>query len=262
MRQGAGCPGALRGARFDLIQLRCHGADDRLRRPGIEGVERNRRGSPKPRELALRELSRRCNPAGPQRGGVDLAIEMTPRLAIPDRPHRRERRVERMLRAQRFQFAHQPIGEHDVEPLRDRIVQPCTARRHEGDGDPGAEWKGLASPLQRGKRRSRSHVHLERTLDALRVAGLESRGARRVDACELRMHRGPSALARHRIQALPHGSIGLRKRRQALGERLEVQHRSARDDRHASARTNRLDRGDRVVRESRRRVGFGRIHEV
>ena len=107
---------------------------------------------------------------------------------------------------------------------------------------PGAT--GSRRPCNCGSGAPVERMHLERALDALRIGGRQAGRGHRIHARELRVQRRPALARRARIERRAHRGIRLRQGRQALGERLEVEHRAAREDRHAAALADRLHRGD------------------
>ena len=116
--------------------------------------------------------------------------------------------------------------------------------------------------LQRGERRAGELEYFERALDPLRVGRREARGRRGIHPGELCMQRGPPLASGSRVEPCAHAGIGPRQRAQALGQRLEVEHRPAGHDRHPAAGANRRDRREGVVAEPRRGVGLGRVDDV
>ena len=142
-------------------------------------------------------------------------------------------------------------------------MQARAILRHERDGDHRPKRAvHLPRALQLRKRPACELVHFERALDALRIGTLQARGRRGVHTRELGVERGPAFGGGPGIEPRAHRGIGRRQSREAVLERLEVQHRPADEQRNSAARANRGNRFDRIGAEPRRRVGFDRIEDV
>ena len=79
---------------------------------------------------------------------------------------------------------------------------------------------------------------------------------------ELGMQRGPALGGGARVDTRAHGGVGLRQRAQALGQRLEIEHRAAGDDRHTAARAYRRDRRLGIAAKARGGVRLRRVDDV
>src|SRR5690606_9975473 len=90
-----------------LPALRPDALEQLLREPRRERVERLDAGlRAQPRHLAFRQLPSGYDRLLARRGPIIPPLEVSPYLAVPDRPHRRRGRVEIAPRHQRFDFLH------------------------------------------------------------------------------------------------------------------------------------------------------------
>ena len=181
-------------------------------------------------------------PCARSSAAVERAVQVLPGLAVADAAHRRQR--PRRARSARAAAAHL------VAPARPRASRRSAARcaRAAPRGRDGTSAIRSASNGERRRARracSSSDIglpvmsmDLERALDALRVGGLQPRGGVGID-----LRAAPHAAPASRLA--PRASIDRRRASpgsargsvvQALGERLEVQHRAADQQRHAAAR--------------------------
>ncbi len=170
-----------------------------------------------------------------------------------------------MAFAQGRQLFDEPTFEHRVETCGDRFVQSRAIERDQRQRNRLAERRRFASSLQRRQRLAGHAEHFERPLDALRVGCLDARSSRGIDPREIVVKRGPAAQASFLVDLRTHDRIGAGKGREAFGERLEVQHRAAGDDRHATAPTDAVDGLACVVREPRsgiRRRGIDEVEQM
>src|ERR671934_241189 len=96
-----------------------------------------------------------------------------------------------------------------------------------------AAWLvGSRRALKRGERLSGQAPHLQRALDALRVAGRDAPRALRIDARELGVQRRPAARGGLGIDLRAYRGVGLRQRIEPADQRAVVEHRAADDERH------------------------------
>src|SRR5262249_24425036 len=97
-------------------------------------------------------------------------------------------------------------------------------------------------------------VHLQRALYALRVARLDSRGARRIDARELCVQRRPTEARGALFDLRAQPRLGSRQIRESVRKRTEVEHGAAGEDRDAAARVDLLAEAKRVVAKAPGRI--------
>jgi hypothetical protein len=103
-------------------------------------------------------------------------------------------------------------------------------------------------------------VTLERTLDALRVVGLDARGARGIDRGELGVQGGPADAHGAGLALGAETRLRGRQVRERV-RRAEIEHRAA-GQRNAPARVDLVDEAQRLGAETPRRVGLGGIDHV
>ena len=202
-------------------------------------------------------------PLARSRRRIDRAVKKFPCLPIPHAPHRRQIGRERELLSQRAKLVDESRREHRVEPAGDRVVQSRAVGRQQRDRHHRAGGTlNLPRTLQLRQRRPGQCEHLERALNALRIGGREACRGGGIDPRELRMHRRPACLPRLTVEPRAKGGVRSRQRAQAVGERFEVEHRAADQQRHAAARANGGDGGQRVGTESGGGIGLRRIDDV
>ena len=95
---------------------------------------------------------------------------------------------------------------------------------------------------RRGERLAGQLHHLQRPHDAPAVGGQDRRRGGRVAAGQLGVQRRDADLGEPGLPPGPHLRVGGRER-PVVEQRLDVEHRAADDDRHRSARRDRLDVG-------------------
>jgi hypothetical protein len=105
-------------------------------------------------------------------------------------------------------------------------------------------------------------MHFERALDALRVGRAESRCRCGIDSCQRRMQCRPAFPGRACVDAPPYLRVSVRQSAQSFGQRLEVQHRTADEQRHAPAGADPGSRRERIRPEPCRGIRFARIDDV
>ena len=228
-------------------------------------VERLCRRRPQPGQLPLGELARGGDAAFAQLRDVDGAVQILPRLTIADAAHRRQRRAERVALPQAAQFVDQSGIEHGLETQRDGRVQLRAVGRNQRDREGRTErpGRGFAPALQHRKRLPAQPVHFERALDALRVVGIEARGGRGIDRARARRAaRANPRGAAPRVEFRAHAGVRAWQRRQPFGQRLEIKHRAAAENRHPAARANVRHACPRIARKRRRRIALGRVDDV
>ena len=143
-------------------------------------------------------------------------------------------------------------------------MQAGAIGRNERDAQRGAERiaRARAASLQRRERRAGEVPDLECALNPLRVRRFQSRCRLWINPRKLRMQRGPTFTRGTGIDLRPQLPIGGRQCGQAFGERFEVEHCAAGEDRHTAAAADVRDRPKRVVRERRGGISLRRIDDV
>ncbi len=161
------------------------------------------------------------------------------------------------------QFVDEARAEHCVEAFGDGGMQRRPVGWHDRNRDHRAERAGgRARALQRRQRLAGDLEDFQRALDSLGIGRIETRGRCRIDPRQRRMQRRPPFDGRARVDPRAHLRVGARQCAQPLGQRLEVQHRAADKERHVSAGADLAGRRQRIGAKPRRRIGFGRIHDI
>ena len=195
---------------------------------------------------------------------------MLPGLAITDRAQRRKiqrRRVRAQFRqcAQHAHFVEETCVEHRVETALDARVQDrAILRRHREFQHPARKCprcrSRLALPV--ADRPAAEPIHLQRTLDPLRIGGVDARGGDGIDLREFGVHRRPAAFAGFRFELRARRGIGLGHRRQPLQQGAEIQAGAAGEDRQATARDDVFDCDARIVGEIGGRIALPGVAHI
>ena len=143
-------------------------------------------------------------------------------------------------------------------------MQTGAIGRNERDAQRRAERiaRAPAASLQRRERRAGEVPDLECALNPLRVGRFQSRCDLWVNPRKLRMQRGPTFTRGAGIDFRPQLPIRGRQCGQAFGERFEVEHRAAGENRHAAPAADLRDCAQRVAREGRGRIRLRRVDDV
>src|SRR5438045_9285652 len=96
----------------------------------------------------------------------------------------------------------------------------------------------------------------ECALDALGVRGLEPLRGAGIDSRELFVHRGPAAIAGFAFELCAQRGLRGGQLGKAARQRVEVEHRAARENRHSPARIDLACEAKRIVAKSTRGVSL------
>ncbi len=261
-RRGGAAGGPVRRLAQQPARQRHH---PRRRVGRVAGDDVARRQAAQPGELALGELAGRRRAALVQLA-VEAAVERRPGLPVADGAHRGQPGVQVAPRAQPAHLVDEAGVEHGPKAQVDAPPQPLAVGRLQRD------QRRVRKRLCRGDRaavaqvRRQRHaadaVHLERALDALRVAGGQARGGDGVDALQFLPQRVEAVARELRGEPGAHLAVGRGQRVEALEQRLEVEHRAADEQRQRAARGDAGDQPLGVGDEARRRVRLGRVEDV
>jgi hypothetical protein len=115
---------------------------------------------------------------------------------------------------------------------------------------------------QRAHRPAGQGMNLQRTLNALRIVGVDPSRRLRVQALQSRVHRGPADDGGLVGQGLAEQRIRARQSGQALLQRLEIEHGAADQERDPALRADLRHRREGIITKARRRVGLGGIQDI
>jgi len=161
------------------VQTTVHGRPQ-VRGQAVEAFQSLHRTHP--RQLALGQLTRGGDASVAQRREIEGPVEVFPDLPVAHGAHGRKRRREREVVAQAPDFIDQPLLQHLVEAPGNACVQGGAVARLQCDAEETVRAWCFASTGDQGRHRRTGYVeYFERTLYALRIAGLQSLGGDRID---------------------------------------------------------------------------------
>jgi len=112
--------------------------------------------------------------------------------------------MQHVLVSQALDFRHQARRKHRVKTFRNASVQLATIRRQQPDRQHGVRRPFFVlAGEQRGQRPAGQPEHLQRTLDALPVAGLQACGSQRVDHRQFGVKSRPATFIRLAVELAP-----------------------------------------------------------
>ena len=216
-----------------------------------------------PGQLPLGKLARGKHAAIAQLGARQGPFQHAPDLAIADAAHRGQAAVEPVLAAQHQHFLDQAGIQHGVEALFDASVQ-CAAifrdqRQHQ---DTEGRRAGLLCGKEAAQGAAGEAQHLDGTLDALRIGGLQARSGFRVQARQFGMQGRPAVGGGFDVDCGAQSGIRLRQVCEAFAQRFHIQHGAAHQQRNAARRGDVRHLAQRIAAEGCRGITFFRRDQV
>jgi len=168
--------------------------------------------------------------------------------------------------AQGRHLINESSGQHGVETLGDALMQPGPVVGFQGKKRTGAGVVCVVcyffDSVKARQRLARDMPHLQRTLNALAVAGGQARGRHWVHTRQLGMQGRPALLGRLGFDLGAHLGVGGGHVVNAIKQGLEVQHGAAHQQWQCAARADLGDEPGGVLHKLGGAVGLQRIADV
>src|SRR4029079_39202 len=130
------------------------------------------------------QLARGEDRAVTQLRRIELSVQMLPGLAIADRAHRPQIRLQVAARTQGAYFVEKSLLEYRVHARGDARMQRRAIDRNEGELEHAIRKPRWSRALQLGQRLAGQRNDLERALDTLVIVRLDARSGGRVELAQ------------------------------------------------------------------------------